>query len=119
MTVETAIFVFVSVVTLVVTGSILGIMVRGPRAGLAKLDHREEDLPAVMAGRYLTYFMLTVMAVFYRDLWVMLGLQVTFTVASLVDSWIYWRGGHAYVRHVMAAFASAVASGLLIYALTV
>ena len=117
MTVDGAVFTFVSVVTLLVTGGIVLLMMRGPREGLAKLDHREADLPAVMAGRYLCFLVMTVLAVAYGDLMVMLGLQLSFLVASLADTWIYWRGGHRYGPHLMAGFASAVAAGLLAFAL--
>ena len=93
------------------------LMIRGPREGLAKLYHREADLPAVMAGRYLCFLVMTVLAVAYGDLMVMLGLQFSFLVAALVDTWIYWRGGHRYGPHLMAGLASAVAAVLLVCAL--
>ena len=119
MSILTAIFSFVAVVTLAVTGGIALLMFRDPHAGLKKLKHRVEDLPDVMTGRYLTFFTLTVMAVLYGDFLVMLGLQCAFIVASLADTWIYIRRGHPYGSHLMAAFASGVAACLCGYALTI
>ncbi|MEM1373823.1 MAG: hypothetical protein AAGF78_05505 [Pseudomonadota bacterium] len=118
MSLLTAIFTFVAVVTLTVTGAIVVLMLRDPYAGLDKLKHRREELPHVMTGRYLMFFTLTVMAVLYGDFLVMLGLQVAFIVASLADTWIYARRGHPYGSHLMAAFASGVAASLCAYAMT-
>ena len=115
MTLAGGIFVFVSVVTLVVTGGIVVLMLRDPRAGLTKLDHDPEALPEVMTGRYLTFLTLTVMAVAYRDFVVMAGLQIAFIVASMSDVIIYARRGQPVRPHFLAAFASAVAAGLCGY----
>ncbi|MEM6275784.1 MAG: hypothetical protein AAF714_02460 [Pseudomonadota bacterium] len=118
MSLLTAIFAFVAVVTLTVTGGIVLLMLRDPENGLEKLKHRREELPHVMTGRYITFFTLTVMAVLYGDFLVMLGLQVAFIVASLADTWIYARRGYPFGSHLMATFASAVAACLCAYALT-
>ncbi|MEL7300101.1 MAG: hypothetical protein AAFM92_06930 [Pseudomonadota bacterium] len=115
MTLAGAIFAFVSVVTLSVTGFIAAIMVQDPARSLAKLDHAPEALPEVMAGRYLTFLALTVMAVLYRDFAVMAGLQAAFILASMVDVIIYARRGGRVAPHAMAAFASFVAFALCLY----
>ncbi|MCH2075358.1 MAG: hypothetical protein MK180_00530 [Rhodobacteraceae bacterium] len=119
MSIFAAIYAFVAIVTLTVTGGIFMLMLRDPHGGLEKLKHRAEDLPHVMTGRYLTFFTLTVMTVLYGDFLVMLGLQLAFIVASLADTFIYARRGHPYGSHLMAAFASAVAACLCAYALTI
>lgn len=111
------IFVFVSVVTLTVTGGISALMLRDPDGGILLLKHRHDQLPEVMTGRYILFFTLTVLAVAYGDFLVMLGLQISFVVASLSDTWIYARRGHPYASHLMAGFASAVAACLCGYAL--
>ncbi|MEL6913272.1 MAG: hypothetical protein AAFP13_02100 [Pseudomonadota bacterium] len=115
MTVAGGIFVFVAVVTLSVTGFIATIMIRNPRGALPKLDHREDALPQVMAGRYLSYFTLALLAVAYRDFAVMAGLQAAYIVASLADVVIYWRRKQPVGPHVWAAFASLVALLLCAY----
>jgi len=114
-TLPTGIFTFVAVVTLSVTGAIVVLMLRGARSGLAQLDHAEDALPQVMTGRYITFFVLTVMAVLHGDFLVMAGLQVAFMVASLADVVIYMRRRAPYGRHLLAAFASAVAAALCSY----
>ncbi|MEM9436606.1 MAG: hypothetical protein AAGA15_06155 [Pseudomonadota bacterium] len=108
----TGIFVFVSAVTLVTTAGILLLMWRDPRAGLKKLDHQEDALPEVMTGRYLTFFVLTVMAVAHGDILVMAGLQLAFVVASVADVIIYARRGERFLPHLLAAIAASVAVAL-------
>lgn len=112
MTLATATFVFVSVVSLLATGAIVLLMLRDPRRGLSRLDHEENALPEVMAGRYFTFFVLTVLAVLYGDLRVMAGLQIAFLTAALADVFIYVRRGGRYLPHLLAAIAAAIAAGL-------
>ncbi|MEM6727757.1 MAG: hypothetical protein AAF618_04595, partial [Pseudomonadota bacterium] len=117
MTLEGAVFAFVSAVTLLVTGGIGALMLRNARRGLKRLKHHEAALPEVMTGRYLTFFLLTAMAVAHGDLVVMCGLQIAFLLASLYDTALYLRRGAPFGSHLMAAFASAVAAGLCAYVL--
>ncbi|MEO0677654.1 MAG: hypothetical protein AAFZ02_08875 [Pseudomonadota bacterium] len=107
---QTGVFVFVSVVTLAVTAVIVALMVRNPRAGLVRLDHIEEALPEVMAGRYICFFILTLLAVLHGDFLVMAGLQTAFTAASLADVLIYARRRKPVRPHVLAGVASAGAA---------
>jgi hypothetical protein len=101
---------------LLVTGGLTVLVMRDPVAGLARIDHHLEDLPQVMAGRYLTFFVLALGAAILGDPIVFFGLFVAFAVASAADTFIYARKGKKYGPHLAAGVASVAGAGLSLIA---
>ncbi len=106
------ILIIVSVMALLVTGGLAVLVMRDPLNGLKLIDHHLEQLPEVMAGRYLTFFVLALGASIYGDPIVFFGLFVAFAVASAADTFIYARKGKKYGPHLAAGIASLVGAGL-------
>ena len=101
---------------LLVTGGLTVLVMRNPETGLARLDHQIERLPEVMAGRYLTFFVLAAGAALYGDPIVFVGLFIAFAVASAADTFIYARKGEKYGPHLAAGIASLAGAGLSLIA---
>lgn len=101
---------------LLVTDGLTVLVMRDPVAGLARIDHHLEDLPQVMAGRYLTLFVLALGAAIHGDPIVFFGLFVAFAVASAADTFIYARKGKKYGPHLAAGVASVAGAGLSLIA---
>ncbi|MBT8459956.1 MAG: hypothetical protein HKP37_02715 [Boseongicola sp.] len=110
------ILILVSAMALLVTGGLTVLVMRNPEAGLARIDHHVEDLPQVLAGRYLTFFVLALGAAIYADPIVFFGLFVAFAVASAADTIIYARKGKKYGPHLAAGIASVTGAGLSLIA---
>ena len=112
MTIDVLVIPLVSVLAVAVTGGLAALTLRNPVAGLARLDHKVERLPEVMAGRYLTFFVFAAGAAVYGDPYVLFGLFVGFAVASAADTFIYARKGEKYGPHLTAGIASLLGAGL-------
>ena len=103
--------------SVLVTGALALMTMRDPVGGLKKLDHLPERLPHVMAGRYLSFFVLALGAAIYGDPLVLLWLFVGFTVASAVDTMVYYNNDEPYGPHLQAGIATAVGVIICLYVL--
>ena len=93
-------------IAVVITAGIAVICIRDPRAGLRKLHHIAEELPAVMLGRYLAFFGFTAFVAWWADLRVLAGWTVVLAFMSFFDTIIYARLGKPYMTHLSAGVAA-------------
>jgi len=116
----------VSLATLAILGSALGILVTGalaalflrdPVRGMAAVNHRAEQLPQVMADRYIAFAVLAVGATVYADLKVIAVLFAVFAFMGLADAVIYARAGYAWMKHFAAGVAAAAVAAVALAAL--
>lgn len=89
-----------------VTGLLSALFLRDPVAGLAATTHRAEQLPQVMANRYVAMLILAVGATVYADFKVIALLFAAFSYMAFHDAWIYGHAGHSVVKHVGAGIAA-------------
>ena len=81
--------------------------------GMDRLDHRLEDLPKIMRGRYAGMFLFSLFAVLYGDMKVMLAWVAVLTFLSLYDAATYIRTGGKYVTHLIPGLLTGVACVLI------
>ncbi|WP_417727568.1 hypothetical protein [Roseovarius sp.] len=89
-----------------VTGLLAALFLRDPVAGMAATTHRAEQLPQVMANRYVAMLILTVGATIYGDLKAIALLFGAFSYMAFHDAWIYGRAGHTVAKHIGAGVAA-------------
>ncbi len=80
-----------------------------PALGLKQTGHHAEQLPRVMADRYLAFALIGVFAAFYQDLNVMLAFFAACAVMAFVDARIYHRAQKGVSKHLIAGALSVVA----------
>ncbi|MEL7344382.1 MAG: hypothetical protein AAFN59_05910 [Pseudomonadota bacterium] len=117
MTLSSIVFLVAGLFTLAVNLLIVAVMARDPVRGLAIFTHRPEQLPQVMTGRYAMFVVLTLLALFSRDPWILLGLLFGYFVASMADTYIYARAGHPYGKHAQAGAACVI--GMVLCAIAI
>ncbi|MGX0977984.1 hypothetical protein ACSSVY_003722 [Roseovarius sp. MBR-51] len=89
-----------------VTGLFAVLFLRDPVTGMATTAHRAEQLPQVMANRYVAMLILTVGATIYGDVKVIALLFVALSYMAFHDAWIYSRAGQSVAKHVGAGVAA-------------
>jgi len=100
--------IILSAVGVCVTALLAGLFLRDPVSGMAQVTHRAEDLPNIMTGRYIGFFLLALGATVYGDLKVITFLFAVFAFVSFFDTWTYARRGHKYAKHLQAGIASSL-----------
>lgn len=97
------------------TGALAFAFLRDPVKGMAQVNHRAENLPQIMAGRYSGFFLLAIGATLYRDLTVIAFLFAVFAFVSFFDTWVYARLNLPYAKHLTAG----IAAGLVVVVATI
>lgn len=87
-----------------------------PRWTMARVSHQLENLPAVMADRYLGFTLLALGAAWYGNMAVIAFLFAVFAVMSLADALIYRRAGKPIASHMTAGVAATTVAGLALLA---
>ncbi|ARE81744.1 hypothetical protein ROSMUCSMR3_00234 [Roseovarius mucosus] len=100
-----------------VTGTLAALFLRDPVAGMVATSHRAEQLPQVMANRYVAMLVLAVGATVYGDLKVIALLFAAFAYMAFHDSWIYARAGQAVSKHIGAGIAALIVFGVTVLAI--
>ena len=95
-----------SALGVVVSGVLAWLFIADPENGLKQSTHRRDQLPFVMADRYIAFAWLALFATLYRDMNVIAAVFAAFAFMALADAWIYARAGHAYVKHLMAGIGA-------------
>ncbi len=90
------------------TGLLAVMFARNPQAALDQTTHRLDQLPQVMADRYVAMTLLALGAAVYGDPRVIAYLFATFSLMGFVDAIIYARAGHAITKHFAAGAAALV-----------
>lgn len=103
-------------VSVLATLGLTVLVAANPAAGLARLTHRPEFLPQVMAFRYAGFALLALAAAILGDPRVLLALMLAFALVSFGDTWIYARAGHRHAPHLLAGIASLAGALLLLTA---
>lgn len=88
------------------TGLLAALFLRDPMVGMAVTTHRAEQLPQVMANRYVAMVILTIGATLYGDPKVIALLFLAFSYMAFHDAWIYGRAGFAVAKHIGAGVAA-------------
>ncbi|MGR3461435.1 MAG: hypothetical protein ACU0AX_01200 [Roseovarius sp.] len=93
--------------------AVLGVAVlRDPASGLRLAGHHAENLPQVMANRYLALAVLAVLAMLQGDAGAIAALFGVLGLMGLHDATIYARAGHGWGRHAAAGCAAFAVAGL-------
>ncbi|GAB4301240.1 MAG: hypothetical protein Kow0058_16220 [Roseovarius sp.] len=100
-----------------VCGGLALVFLRDPLRGMAIAAHRPEQLPQVMADRYVAFTLLAAAATLHGEAGGIAVLFAVFAVMGLADAWIYARAGHAHGRHLAAGLAAALVAGVALLAL--
>ncbi len=87
-----------------------------PEFGLAQTGHHKENLPSVMADRYLAFALIGVFAALYQDLYVILAFFAACSVMAFVDALIYSRAKQNTAKHLIAGVLSMVAFAVTVVA---
>ncbi|MGV6812596.1 MAG: hypothetical protein ACWA47_10135 [Brevirhabdus sp.] len=101
----------------VVTGLLALAFLRDPAKGLEQTTHHLEDLPKVMADRYLFMTFLALGAVIHGDMAVIAWLFAGFAFMGYADALIYARAGKSYSKHFVAGVAASVVMIVAVLAL--
>ncbi|SDI13836.1 hypothetical protein [Lutimaribacter saemankumensis] len=99
-----------------VVGRLAVLFLRDPAAGLADTTHRAEQLPQVMADRYVMMTALALAAAWFGHPGVIAVLFASFAYMGFHDAAIYARAGHPVTKHVAAGIAAGAVSGLAAFA---
>lgn len=91
-----------------VTGALAALFLRDPVAGMVATGHRAEQLPQVMANRYVAMLVLALGASLYGDLKAIALLFAAFSYMAFHDAWIYARAGQAVGKHIGAGVAALI-----------
>jgi hypothetical protein len=102
----------------VLTGWLAAIFVVDPVRGMARVSHRLEDLPKVMADRYIAFMALAAGATWYGDLAVIAYLFAVFAFMALADAVIYVRVNKPFLPHLLAGIAAACVALVALFAQT-
>jgi len=92
----------------VVTGLLALLFLRDPAKGLQQTTHHLEDLPKVMADRYVFMTFLALGAVIYGDMAVIAWLFSGFAFMGYADALIYARAGKPISKHLIAGVAATI-----------
>ncbi|MEO0342280.1 MAG: hypothetical protein AAF198_02470 [Pseudomonadota bacterium] len=87
--------------------------------GLALTDHRMEQLPMVMAGRYLALSLFALVIAFWGDLKLFAAFFAIGTTLALIDTMIYAILGHAFLPHALVGVLAGLACATCLWGLRV
>lgn len=104
-----------SLLAVLITGYLVYLFYPNPARGMAVVKHRAEDLPQVMTGRYIGFFLFAIGAAIYRDPYVIAWMFAVFATVSFWDVMTYRKGGHAYAPHLQAGLLSIAALAITLY----
>ena len=90
---------------------------RSPEAGFSLTTHRLEQLPSVMADRYMAFALLLIFMLWYGDLVVLAAFFVIGAFMGLADGFIYARRGLPHWKHTASGILSVAAFGITMAAL--
>ncbi len=99
--------IYLSAGGVLVTGWLAAIFVVNQARGMVLVNHRTEDLPKVMADRYVAFMALAAGATWYGDLAVIAYLFAVFAFMALADAVIYLRVKQPFLPHLIAGIAAA------------
>ncbi len=91
-----------------VTGVLAALFLRDPVSGMAATAHRAEQLPRVMANRYVAMLILAIAATIHGEPGVIAVLFVAFSFMAFHDAWIYRQAGHSVAKHIGAGVAALI-----------
>lgn len=97
----------------VVLTLLAAVVTRDPDRGLARLTHRPAQLPLVLADRYVAFAALTLAALVWGDLRMLLALFLAFAFMGLADGAVYARADHPHVKHTASGLASLVGAAVV------
>ncbi len=100
----------------IVTGWLALLFVLDPAQGMRHTTHRLDQLPRVMADRYIAMAFLAVGAAWKGDPAVIAWLFAAFAFMGLADAVIYARAGQPMGRHLAAGLAAAVVAAIAAWA---
>jgi len=108
--------IWLSVAGALSTGALALGFALSPRWAMVKVSHHLENLPGVMADRYLGFALLALGAAFYGEPVVIAFLFAVFAVMSFADALIYVRAGKAVAPHLSAGVSATIVTGLALLA---
>lgn len=100
-----------------VTAAIFLAFLTDPARGMAQADHRLEQLPQVMTGRYAANAFLAVAAAIHGRPGPIAVLFAAFALMSFWDTWTYASRGLPYRPHALAGVASVLVAAVAVLVL--
>ena len=104
---------------LAITVALMAVMalafLRSPEAGFRLTTHRLEQLPLVMADRYVAFGLLALGMMVWGNLPSIALLFGTGAFMGLADGAIYARAGHSHLKHTVSGLMSAGAMCITFY----
>ena len=91
-----------------VTGVLAALFLRDTVSGMAATAHRAEQLPRVMANRYVAMLILAIGATVHGEPEVIAVLFAAFSYMAFDDAWIYRQVGQPVVKHIGAGVAALI-----------
>ncbi len=106
----------VAALCMVLTGSFGFLFAANPAKGMAAASHRPEQLPMVMADRYIGTAALLLGVILWGDWWLLFWFTAVVGIAGLGDVYIYARAGHPTAPHLIASLIYGAAALLALSA---
>ena len=100
----------------VVTGLLATLFTLNPAKGMVEATHHAEQLPQVMAGRYIALTMLALGATIYGDMAVIAFLFAVFAFLGFADAFIYARANRPMAKHLIAGITAAIVAAVALAA---
>jgi uncharacterized membrane protein YjjP (DUF1212 family) len=101
---------------MVLTGTFGMLFAANPAKGMAAASHRPEQLPLVMADRYIGTAALLLGVILFGDWWLLFWFTAVVGIAGLGDVYIYGRSGHPVAPHLIASLIYGAAAALALTA---
>ena len=83
---------------------------QSPEKGFALSTHTLENLPTVMADRYVSFGLITLGAAIIGGMSMLAWVFLVGAFMGLADGWIYWRAKLKHAKHTASGLMSAVAA---------
>lgn len=99
-----------------VTATLALMFVRDPVKGMVQTTHHPDQLPQVMAGRYIAFTALALGATIYGNMTVIAFLFTVFAFLGFADATIYSRAGRPVAKHVIAGVTAVAVATLALAA---
>ncbi len=102
--------IYITALAVFLTGIVIWLAVLflwAPRRGLTFATHDTENLPEVMANRYLAMALIMAGAIYNGDPGLIAFIFTATGVSAAHDAWIYARHNKPYIKHVFSAALSA------------